>query len=114
MIDRMTAVAAGKGLTFRFDRVKPTNTFDAHRVLHLSRERSVQGDVKERLLRAYFTKGEAISDPETLARLSGEAGLHADESAACSPPTGTPVPCARTRTRHASSASMRSRSRSSS
>ncbi len=79
MIDRTTAVATADGLTFRFDRVKPTNTFDAHRVLHLARDRGVQGAVKERLLRAYFTEGEAIGDPETLARLSSEAGLDRDE-----------------------------------
>lgn len=79
MIDRMTSVAAGDGLTFRFDLVKPGNTFDAHRVLHLARERGVQGAAKERFLRAYMTEGEAIGDPETLARLSAEAGLDSAE-----------------------------------
>ncbi|HET7752950.1 MAG TPA: DsbA family oxidoreductase [Anaeromyxobacteraceae bacterium] len=79
MIDRMTSVAAGDGLTFRFDLVKPGNTFDAHRVLHLARERGVQGAVKERLLRAYMTEGEAIGDPEALARLSAEVGLDSAE-----------------------------------
>ncbi len=33
MIERMTSVAAADGLTFRFDRIKPGNTFDAHRIL---------------------------------------------------------------------------------
>ena len=33
MVDRMTGVGASVGLDFRFDRVKPTNTFDAHRLL---------------------------------------------------------------------------------
>jgi predicted DsbA family dithiol-disulfide isomerase len=79
MIDRMTTVAAGEGLSFRFDRIQPGNTFDAHRVLHLARERGVQGAVKERLLRAYMTEGEPIGDPDALARLSAEAGLDAAE-----------------------------------
>jgi predicted DsbA family dithiol-disulfide isomerase len=79
MIERMTSVAAADGLTFRFDQVRPGNTFDAHRVLHLARERGVQGAVKERLLRAYMTEGEPIGDPEALARLSVEAGLDRDE-----------------------------------
>ena len=77
-VERMTAVAAADGLALRFDEVKPTNTFDAHRVLHLARARGVQGAVKERLLRAYFSEGEALGDPRTLARLSAEAGLDAD------------------------------------
>jgi len=79
MIARMTSVAAADGLAFRFDRIRPGNTFDAHRVLHLARERGVQAEVKERLLRAYLTEGEALGDRETLARLGGEAGLDADE-----------------------------------
>ena len=79
MIARMTSVAAADGLSFRFDRVRPGNTFDAHRVLHLARERGVQPEVKERLLRAYMTEGEALGDREALARLGGEAGLDADE-----------------------------------
>ncbi|HEX7623724.1 MAG TPA: DsbA family oxidoreductase, partial [Anaeromyxobacteraceae bacterium] len=66
-------------LAFRFDRVRPGNTFDAHRVLHLARERGLQGAVKERLLRAYMTEGEALGDREALARLAGEAGLDAEE-----------------------------------
>jgi predicted DsbA family dithiol-disulfide isomerase len=79
MIERMTSVAAGEGLTFRFDLVRPGNTFDAHRLLHLARERGVQDAVKERLLRAYMTEGEAIGDPATLVRLAADAGLDAEE-----------------------------------
>lgn len=79
MIARMTDVAARDGLALRFDRVRPGNTFDAHRVLHLARERGVQGAVKERLFRAYFTEGEPLGDPDALARVSAEAGLEPDE-----------------------------------
>ncbi len=79
MIERMTSVGAEEGVTLRFDRVTPGNTFDAHRVLHLARERGVQDAVKERLMRAYFTEGEAIGDPKTLVRLAGEARLDPDE-----------------------------------
>jgi predicted DsbA family dithiol-disulfide isomerase len=79
MIDRMTAVGAGEGLELRFDRVRPSSTFDAHRVLHLARERGVQAAAKERLLHAYFIEGESLGDPDTLARLGGEAGLDGAE-----------------------------------
>ncbi|WP_437735670.1 DsbA family oxidoreductase [Sorangium sp. So ce1335] len=75
MIRQMTDVAAADGLDFHFEKVRPGNTFDAHRVLHLAAERGVQDAVKERLLRAYMTEGEAIGEPEVLARLAGEAGL---------------------------------------
>src|SRR6478672_2061371 len=36
MIARMTDTARADGLDFRFDRIRPGNTFDAHRVLHLA------------------------------------------------------------------------------
>jgi predicted DsbA family dithiol-disulfide isomerase len=79
MIDRMTSIAAADGLTFRFDRIRPGNTFDAHRLLHLARERGIQDAVKERFLRAYMTEGEPIGEPGVLARLAAEAGLDAAE-----------------------------------
>jgi predicted DsbA family dithiol-disulfide isomerase len=82
MIRRMTDVAAGDGLDFRFDRIRPGNTFDAHRLLHLALSRGVQDAVKERFLRAYMTEGEAIGDPGVLSRLSREAGLDADDVSA--------------------------------
>jgi predicted DsbA family dithiol-disulfide isomerase len=80
MTASMTATAAADGLDFRFDTAKPGNTFDAHRLLHLAGERGVQDAVKERLFRATFSEGEAISDPATLVRLGVEAGLDADEA----------------------------------
>lgn len=78
MIQRMTATAAEDGLDFRFDRIRPGNTFDAHRVLHLAHVEGRQDTVKERFLRGYMTEGEAIGEPAVLARLAVEAGLDAD------------------------------------
>jgi predicted DsbA family dithiol-disulfide isomerase len=82
MIQRMTDTAAKDGITMRFDRARPGNTFDAHRLLHLAGERGRQGELKERLFRAYLGEGEAIGDHATLARLAGEVGLDLDEVAA--------------------------------
>ncbi len=79
MIDRMTGVAKADGLDFHFERARPGNTFDAHRVLHLALERGCQDAVKERFFRAYLSEGEAIGDHETLVRLAAEAGLDAEE-----------------------------------
>jgi predicted DsbA family dithiol-disulfide isomerase len=78
---RVTEQAAGEGLEFRLDRARSGNTVDAHRLLHLAKDRGVQGAVKERLLLAYFTDGESIADRPTLARLGAEAGLDGTEAA---------------------------------
>lgn len=79
MIDRMVSVAKKDGIEMRFDRIRPGNTFDAHRLVHLGAERGKQDAVKERFLRGYFTEGAAISEHDTLARLAVEAGLDEDE-----------------------------------
>lgn len=77
---QVTELAAQEGLEYRFDRVRPGNSFDAHRLLHFARERGVQSEMKERLQRAYFTEGLPVGDPDTLVRLAGEVGL--EEAAA--------------------------------
>ncbi|MGZ4615710.1 MAG: DsbA family oxidoreductase [Actinomycetes bacterium] len=74
---RMAGVAAEEGLEFRFDIARSGNTFDAHRLLHLAADRGLQGALKERLVQAYLTDGEAIGDPATLSRLAVEVGLPA-------------------------------------
>ncbi len=72
---RLTAVAAGEDLPFRFDVARSGNTFDAHRVVHLAEAHDLQDAMKERLLSAYFTEGQLISDHDTLVRLAVEVGL---------------------------------------
>jgi predicted DsbA family dithiol-disulfide isomerase len=80
MIDRMVDTAANDGLEFRFDRIRPGNTFDAHRLLHLAHERGRQDALKERMLRAYMTEGQAIGDRDVLITLAREAGLDEAEA----------------------------------
>ncbi len=71
----MTALAAEAGLAYRPDLAQLGNTFDAHRVLHAARAAGLQAEAKERLLRAYFTEGRALTDADTLVELAAEAGL---------------------------------------
>jgi len=75
MIARMTDIARADGLPFDFARIRPGNTFDAHRLLHFAYENGRQDQVKERLLRAYLCEGESIGDRDVLVRLAAEAGL---------------------------------------
>jgi predicted DsbA family dithiol-disulfide isomerase len=71
----MTERAAAEGLDFRFDLARGGNTFDAHRLIHLAATYGHQAAAEERLMRAYFTEGEAIADPETLIRILAEVGV---------------------------------------
>jgi predicted DsbA family dithiol-disulfide isomerase len=75
MHGRVTSVAAEEGLSYRLDIARRGNTFDAHRLLHLAADEGRQGELQERLLAAYQSEGEAIGDPDTLARLAVEVDL---------------------------------------
>jgi predicted DsbA family dithiol-disulfide isomerase len=72
---QMTALAEAEGLEYRPDLAQLGNTLDAHRVLHAASAAGVQGQVKERLLRGYFTEGRKLTDTDTLVELAADAGL---------------------------------------
>jgi predicted DsbA family dithiol-disulfide isomerase len=72
---RVADAAAAEGWEFDLARARGGNTVDAHRLLHLAADRGVQGDLKERLLAAYQSNGEPISDHETLVRAALAVGL---------------------------------------
>ena len=71
----MTAEARKEGLDFHFDRVRVTNTFDAHRLIHFAATAGKRDTMVERLFQAYLTEGAALGDVDVLVRLAGEAGL---------------------------------------
>jgi predicted DsbA family dithiol-disulfide isomerase len=71
--------AAADGLTFRMDGLHLGNTKDAHRLLQLAKEAGRQGEMMERLHRAYFTEQRSVFDHESLTELGVEAGLDRDE-----------------------------------
>ncbi len=75
---RMAGEAKKEGLDFHLDRVKVGNTFDAHRLVHLAAESGKADAMKERLMRAYLSEGEALGEPATLERLGAEVGLDAE------------------------------------
>ncbi|HWM11384.1 MAG TPA: DsbA family oxidoreductase [Solirubrobacteraceae bacterium] len=72
---QMTELAADEGLEYHLDRTKGGNSFAAHRLIQRAVEDGRQDAMKERLMRAYFTDGEAIGDHNTLVRLAGEVGV---------------------------------------
>ncbi|MEM9300557.1 MAG: DsbA family oxidoreductase [Pseudomonadota bacterium] len=74
-IDRMVNAGRGRGVELRFDRIRPSNTFNAHRLLALARTHGRQAEVGEALFSAYLHEGRSISDPETLADVGERQGL---------------------------------------
>ena len=79
---RVTAIAADEGLDYQLERAQYSNTFDAHRLLHLAATHQRQSELKERLLQAHFTERASLGDTETLVRLASEVGIAVDETRA--------------------------------
>ena len=73
---QVTAAGRDEGITFAFDKIIRTpNTLDAHRLIWLAEQESVQDAVVEAVFRAYFTEGRDISRAVVLFDVVAEAGL---------------------------------------
>ena len=72
---RLVGEAKKEGLDFRLAESQGGNTFDAHRLIHFAGESGRAGEMKERLMKAYFTEGVAIGERGELVRLAVEVGF---------------------------------------
>lgn len=68
-------MAAAQGLDFDFDKAVVANTKNAHRLIHMAKTIGKGGEMKERLLQAYFSEGKNVDDATTLVSLGKEIGL---------------------------------------
>ena len=75
MVDRVSGIAESVGLEYYYDRIHQTNTVLAHELLHFAKSHGLQVELKERLLRAYFTEGRHIGRADDLAELAADVGL---------------------------------------
>lgn len=77
----MAARAAAQGATFNFEKVIPSNSFDAHRLIHFAKAAGKQSEAQAALFDAYFKDGKDIGDAATLLTIARELGLDADGAA---------------------------------
>lgn len=82
MIRHITEIGAAEGLDLRFDRIKPGNTFDAHRLIAFGRAHGRGVDLTERVFHAYMTEGLSLGDREVLAGLAADVGLPIEDARA--------------------------------
>jgi len=73
--------AAGVGLEYHLDVTKPTNSFDAHRLIHFAASKGRAHEMVEKLSAAYLTEGKHIGDPGSLQAIAAAAGLDTHETA---------------------------------
>jgi len=75
-----TQNAKSVGLTYNYDIIQMTNTFDAHRLAKWANTKGLEDQLTSRLMKAYFTDGLNLADYETLANLATEVGLSKEEA----------------------------------
>ena len=65
------------GIEFRYDLMQVTpNTLKAHRLTWLADQEGKATEMVERIMNAYFTEGQDITEVETLTKLAAEVGLN--------------------------------------
>ena len=77
-LEGITAVAAGEGLRYDVEAMRPTNSSLAHQLLVLAETVGEREAMSERLYRAYFTEGRHIGRVEDLVALAADVGLDVD------------------------------------
>lgn len=63
------------GIDFDFEKMSPTNSFDAHRLVQLAIKNGLGEEMVESLMKGYFEDGALISDHEQLASMASRAGM---------------------------------------
>lgn len=74
---RVVQSGQAAGIAFDFDRVVPTNTFNAHRLIQLAHRHGLQDAAEEKLFKAMFEEGKHIGRRETLQEIAEAIGLDA-------------------------------------
>jgi len=75
---RVAAAAAAEGLVYASDKMKrQPNTLDCHRLIRWAEAIGKSGDMKQKLMDLYFTKGADLTDHETLVKAAADVGLDA-------------------------------------
>lgn len=72
---RIISAAKDVGLDYNFDDIKPTNTFDVHRLSHYAREEGKMDEFTELMMKRYFVQAYNISDEDVLLDVVDKVGL---------------------------------------
>lgn len=74
--------AKGFDIRFDFDRVVIANSFNAHRLIHFSKNKGLENEVAESLFKAHFSQGKNIDDSDTLIEIACALGISKAETKA--------------------------------
>ena len=79
MNNQVVDTAKAAGLEFNMEKVVPSNSRDAHRLVKLAREEGLDAEAMDRLYKAYFTDGVNVADTEELVEIGTGLGLEEEK-----------------------------------
>ena len=79
MNNQVVDTAKAAGLEFNMEKVVPSNSRDAHRLVKLAREEGLDAEAMDRLYKAYFTDGVNVADTEALVGIGTSIGLEEEK-----------------------------------
>jgi predicted DsbA family dithiol-disulfide isomerase len=79
MLANVTGIAKSVGLDYDYDRVHQTNTVISHELIHFAKSTGRQVEMKERLLAAYFVRGEHVGRIPDLVAIAKDLGFDGAE-----------------------------------
>ncbi|UKB86207.1 DsbA family oxidoreductase [Chryseobacterium sp. MEBOG06] len=80
MISQVAQMGKGAGIDFNFEKALITNTFSAHRLLHLAKKHHKSNEMEEALFIAHFIDGKNVGDAEVLVSLAENVGIDKEEA----------------------------------
>ena len=80
MHKRVEGIGRAVGIEFRFDKLVVANSFNAHRLIQMSKALGLADEAEEALFRAHFIEGMNIDDEHTLENI-GSSGIGIDKTA---------------------------------
>ncbi len=80
MISQVAQIGKEAGIDFNFEKALITNTFNAHRLLHLAKKHNKSNEMEEALFIAHFIDGKNVADPEVLITLAESLGIETKEA----------------------------------
>lgn len=75
MNHKISDMGKESGIEFHLNKVVPSNSFKAHKLLHLAKFYGIQNELQESLFRAKFTEGKDINDNGELIALGEKENL---------------------------------------
>lgn len=79
MQTNVNAMAQEVGLEFNFEDVVVANSFNAHKLMHLTKKINKQDEANELLFKAHFIEGKNIDDAKVLVAIGEQLGLEQED-----------------------------------